>query len=303
MLSNSTDLTDSRETGLWEKYLEELGWTSEQLSPNYFAFAKKIPLFGAVAKIPRAPLPVPFKEIEAFIQKHNVFLLKLEPAVESSEKRLENIVSLFKTNGFSRDKWALSPTRTIKIDLTKNEDELLKVMEKDTRYSVRLAIRRGVTVRETNDFEQFKDLYFETAKRKRFWVAKKELETIWKILYKEKAATILTAFYKEAPLASTLLLFHGNQGYYYHAASSQEYREVMAPYLLLWEVIRFLKKKGCKSLDLEGIYDPRNPVTKRWKGFTLFKRGFGGQEVEYIGSFVKYPKLWSKLLFLPARFF
>jgi lipid II:glycine glycyltransferase (peptidoglycan interpeptide bridge formation enzyme) len=67
--------------------------------------------------------------------------------------------------------------------------------------------------------------------------------------------------------------------------------------------MRFLKKKGCKLLDLEGIYDPRNPVTKRWRGFTLFKRGFGGREVEYIGSFVKYPKLWSKILFLPARFF
>jgi lipid II:glycine glycyltransferase (peptidoglycan interpeptide bridge formation enzyme) len=294
---------DIRQTNLWAKYLEDLGWTSEQLSRNYFVYFRKIPFFGAVAKIPRAPFPIPFKKIQSFVKNNNIFLLKLEPVIEGGGEALENILTLLKINGFSRDRWALSPTRTIKIDLTKGEDELLKTMEKDTRYNVRLAIRRGVKIHETNDFDQFKDLYFETAKRKRFWTAKKELETVWKILHKEKAAAILTAFYKEEPLASALLLFFENQGYYYHAGSSKEHREVMAPYLLLWQTMRFLKKKGCKSLDLEGIYDPRNPVTKRWKGFTLFKRGFGGREVEYIGSFVMYPKLWSKLLFLPARFF
>lgn len=294
---------DIRQSALWGKYLEGLGWQSEELSPGYFAFARKIPFFGAVAKIPRAPLPIPFKEIESFTQKHNAFLLKLEPVVETNEKRIENIQSLLKTNGFWKDRWSLSPTRTIKIDLTKSEDVLLKEMEKDTRYSVRLAIRRGVEVKETNDFEQLKILYFATAKRKGFWPARKEVETLWRVFSKEKAAFILTAFYQDEPLASTILLSSNRIGYYYHAASSTKHRELIAPYFLLWQAIRFLKKKGCKILDLEGIYDPRNPVTKRWKGFTLFKRGFGGREVEYIGSFVKYPRLWSKLLFLPARFF
>ncbi len=294
---------DIRQSTLWSKYLEELGWQSEQLSPNYFAFARKIPFFGAVAKIPRSPLPIPFKEVEVFIQKNNVFLLKLEPVIETGERRIESILSLLKSNGFSPDRWSLSPILTIKIDLTKSEDELLKAMEKDTRYSVRLAMRRGVKVNQTDDFVQFKTLYFATAKRKRFWVAKRELEALWKVFSKEKSAAILTAFYKEEPLASTLLLFHEKKGYYYHAASSEKHRDVMAPYLLLWQVMRFLKKKNCSLLDLEGIYDPRNPVTKKWKGFTLFKRGFGGREVEYIESFVKYPRLWSKLLFLPTRFF
>ena len=294
---------DIRQSTLWSKYLEELGWQSEQLSPNYFAFARKIPFFGAVAKIPRAPLPIPFKEVEAFIQKNNVFLLKLEPVIETNERRMESILSLLKSNGFSPDRWSLSPILTIKIDLTKSEDTLLKAMEKDTRYSVRLALRRGVEVKQTDDFAQFKALYFSTAKRKRFWVARKELEALWKVFSKEKAAAILTAFYKEEPVASTLLLFHEKKGYYYHAASSEKHRDVMAPYLLLWQAMRFLKNKNCNLLDLEGTYDPRNPVTKRWKGFTLFKRGFGGREVEYIESFVKYPRLWSKLLFLPTRFF
>src|SRR4030042_4125708 len=112
---------DIRQSKLWGKYLEALGWRSEELSPGYFAFARKIPFFGAIAKIPRAPLPIPFKEISSFAQKNNVFLLKIEPTVETGEKRVESILSLLKTNGFSLDRWSLSPTRTIKIDLTKGE--------------------------------------------------------------------------------------------------------------------------------------------------------------------------------------
>ena len=303
MASNPINPTDVRQSDLWGKYLEELGWQTAQLIPGYFAYSRKIPFLGTIVKIPRAVFPIPFKEIEGLIQKANVFLLKLEPSIETSVERLENILSLIHNNGFALDRWSLSPTRTIKIDLKKSEDELLKSMEKDTRYSVRLAIRRGVEVRETNDFEQFKQMYFDTARRKKFWPAKKEIETLWKVFHKEKAATILAAYYNDEVLASTLLLFHGKVGHYQHAASAEAHRDVMSPYLLLWQVMRFLKKKGCETFDLEGIYDPRYPATKKWKGFTLFKRGFGGREVEYIGSFVKYPKIWSKILFLPTRFF
>ena len=321
---------DIRQSSSWAKYLEELGWQAVELTSNFFVYFKPIPFLGATIKIPRALLPIPFKEIDQLAVDKNAFFVKLEPKIETAESNVNNILSLLKTNGYTNDRWALNPTHTIQIDLTKNEDELLAAMEKDTRYSIRLAAKRGVEVKQTNDIEQFKNLYFATAKRKGFWPAKRELEALWKVFSKEKVAAILTAFYNDEALASTLLLyFHNKEGHlgakatqdaripklmskansfsymasYYHAASSEKHREVMAPYLLLWESMRFLKKKGCAVFDLEGIHDPRIPSTKGWKGFTLFKKGFGGREVEYLGSFVKYYKLWSKILFLPTRFF
>ena len=197
------------------------------------------------------------------------------------KKTWKKILSLIKRAGFAKDRWSLSPTRTIQIDLTKSEDELLKNMEKDTRYNVRLASRRGVIVKQTDDFEEFRNLYFATAKRKGFWPAKKELKTVWKIFSKNKSASILSAHHNDDILASTLLLYHEKKGLYYHAASAESHRELMAPYLLLWQSIRFLKKKECKIMDLEGTYDPRNPVTKKWRGFTLFKKGFGGEEIKF----------------------
>jgi len=332
---------DIRQSNLWAKYLEELGWQTVELPPNFFVYLKKIPFLGATIKIPRAALPIPFKEIGRLASSKNAFFVKLEPSIETSESNVSSVLSLLNTNGYTNERWALNPLRTIQIDLTKSEEELFANLEKDTRYNVRLAGRRGVAVKQTNDLEAFKNLYFTTAKRKGFWPAKKELETLWRIFSKNNAAHILTAFYKNEPLASTLLLHITNKGYlgakatqdaripksspqsghraqsdllseaksfsyaasYYHAASAEKYREVMAPYFLLWQAMRFLKRRGCTIFDLEGIADPRIPSTKKWKGFTLFKKGFGGREVEYLGSFTKYYKLWSKILFLPTRFF
>jgi len=293
---------DIRQSDLWAKYLEELGWETEKLTSDISAYTRRIPFFGKTVKIPRAQLPLPLSQINKLLQGNDAFLVKLDPAIETNTPNLGSILNLLKKAGFAKDNWSLTPTKTVLLDLTKSEEELLKNMEKDTRYNVRLAEKNGVIVGEGH-FEEFKNLYFATAKRKGFWPARAELEALWKIFNKERAVIILTAYFQSEVLASTLLLINKTDGHYYHAATSESHRKLMAPYLLLWQAIRFLKKRGVKTLDLEGIYDPRNPSTKKWKGFTLFKKGFGGREVEYIGSFVKYPKLWARLLFLPTKFF
>lgn len=293
---------DIRQSELWAKYLESFGWKSEKISSGCFAYIRKLPFLGTIMKIPRCPLPLPLKQINRLAQKNNTIFAKIEPEIETNNSHREKILSLLKTSGFSKDSWSLNPTRTIHIDLTKSEEELLKNMEKDTRYSIRLAARKGVEVKETNDFEQFKSLYYETAKRKKFWAAKSELEFLWKTFYKGDSAGVYTAFFEGEPLASALILFSDKMALYAHAGSLPKHREVMAPYLLLWQSIRVAKKKGCKIFDMEGIKDPRFRSTKKWGGFTLFKRGFRGTEVEYLGPFTKYYKLWVKVLFFFSRF-
>jgi len=301
-LKGKVEDVDIRQSSLWARYLEEFGWSSEKISTESFAYIKKVPFLGSLIKIPRLPVPVPFKKIDSIAKKHNAVFVKLEPEIETTDSSSKKILGLLQDNGFRKDGWALNSTKTFNIDLTKNEAELLKNMEKDTRYNVRLAIRKGVIVRETNDLEQFKTLYFDTAKRKKFWPAKKELEALWKVFSRNGSAAILTAFSNNQPVASTLLLYGNKSALYYHAASLEKYREVMAPYLLLWESMKFAKSKGSTVFDLEGIKDPRYRATKRWGGFTLFKKGFGGRDVEYLGSFTKYYKLWAKILFFFSRF-
>jgi lipid II:glycine glycyltransferase (peptidoglycan interpeptide bridge formation enzyme) len=66
------------------------------------------------------------------------------------------------------------------------------------------------------------------------------------------------------------------------------------PTLLTWEAIKLAKKLGDRRFDFEGIADERFPVTNKWLGFSRFKKSFGGNKIEYIGSFSKFNKeaLW-----------
>ena len=59
----------------------------------------------------------------------------------------------------------------------------------------------------------------------------------------------------------------------------RDYKNMMAPYLMHWEIIMWAKSRGYEYYDFWGI-DPQ-----KWPGVTRFKLGWGGRVVEYPGSF------------------
>ena len=175
-------------------------------------------------------------------------------------------------------------------------------MEKDTRYSIRRSQREGVVVEKSQDIETFVSLHVQTSKRQGFWVSTRDSKSLWNSLPKENK-TILFAKKDGEILAGAFLIFYNEKAYYYQAGSTAKKRELLAPYLVVWESIKLAKEKGCEKFDFEGVVDKRIKVTKKWKGFTHFKRGFGGYEIEYLGSFVKYYNPVVKLIFSFNRFF
>ena len=91
-------------------------------------------------------------------------------------------------------------------------------------------------------------------------------------------------------IAGNIVSFFGNTATYVHGASSNEYRNVMAPYLLQWEVIKIVQEKGYKYYDFYGIDE------KKWPGVTRFKLGFSGNIVEYPGTFdLAFDNLWYNM--------
>lgn len=280
-------MTDIRQSPFWATFMEELGWDALKIGPRgkeQFVYLRKLPLFGRLLKSPRLSSPIPYSDLDALARDQKLVFAKIEPFHHSSEKEL---LTQLKSNSFIFDRWSLHPTKTIVLDLRQDEDKLLSNMEKDTRYSVRAAQRRGVRVVRSSDLNRFLKLYKSTAKRQRFTIAEKELRVLWDIFSNEGKAFILVAAWNKTDIAACLILHYGKSAYYYHAASLAGYKEFFAPYLLIWEAMLISKNMGLKELDLEGIYDHRIPSTKRWTGFSHFKRGFRGEEVEFIGSFVK----------------
>ena len=96
-------------------------------------------------------------------------------------------------------------------------------------------------------------------------------------------AKLYLAEYKNKIIAANIVLYFGDMAVYLHGASSNEHRNLMAPYLLQWQQITDAKKAGCKKYDFWGI--TINGKKKNWQGITKFKKGFGGYEKNYIGAY------------------
>jgi len=285
------DLKQSEE---WAKYLTHSGWQIEKVAQGTNIFFKKAPLIGSVAKIQRSSVIPSIKEIDHVAKKHRALFVKLEPSVEAQ------LIASLPTN-FELDHWPLVPTRTIHIDLNPNEDKIFAKFSKDARYSIRKAQRLDVKVKhEDKNLQTFFKLLKETGNRKKFWVLPEADFGAKAKAFKSKYALLL-AYHNSQAVAGAFILFHDKVAYYHHAASNPKGRETLAPYPILWEAIKLAKKKGCHTLDLEGIYDPRYKIYKRFRKIGTFKKKFGGEEVEYPGSFVRYYNPIVRLAFKLAH--
>ena len=200
---------DIRQSKFWYSYLEKLGWKKLPIISNN-AYIRKI-LFGSIVKIPRVDSPISFKEFDKLAKKESALFVKLEPNVDESNKKLkEELMS----SGFKEDTWSLQPTKTIQIDLSPSEEELINNMEKDTRYSIRRAQREGVVVEKSEDIDTFLLLHKETSKRQRFWVSTEDSKALWDSLPDENREILLAKKNGEI-LAGAFLIFFDNLAYYY----------------------------------------------------------------------------------------
>ncbi|OGK18000.1 hypothetical protein A3G67_04540 [Candidatus Roizmanbacteria bacterium RIFCSPLOWO2_12_FULL_40_12] len=244
-----------------------------------------IPYTGKhVGYVPRSNFPSKelLDHLREIAHKGKLAFVKFEPNTKASSK-LQVPSSMLKPSPYT-----LFPKWTMTLDLTPSEDELLKQMKPKTRYNVRLAQKKGVTVREMTSYEGFEifiKLYFETTKRQKYFGHTKEYhQAIFEAL-KENNAAILVAFYEKTPLAAYELFYHKDTLYYPYGGSSEEMKNLMATNLLMWEAIRYGKQKGFKNFDMWGSLPPDYDQKNIWSGFTRFKEGYGSKFTEMVGTY------------------
>jgi lipid II:glycine glycyltransferase (peptidoglycan interpeptide bridge formation enzyme) len=193
--------------------------------------------------------------------------------------------------------FTVQPPRTILVDLTPGEEAILAEMRQKTRYNVRLAARKGVTVRlgTTDDLPTFHRLSQITSQRDRFSVHSLDyFRAAFELFAPDRA--LLLAEVEGEPVAGLMVFAYGSTAYYLFGASSNAHREKMPAYLLQWEAMRWARARGCLRYDLWGIPDAdeatleaqfaahREESSGLW-GVYRFKRGFGGQVTRAIGAF------------------
>lgn len=230
------------------------------------------------------------KKVREIAKKENAIFFKIEP---SFAKASENKLALEKF-GFRRGD-NIQPQKTLILDITKSEEELLKQMHSKTRYNIRLAKKKNIEIKkDKNKFENFWKLLQQTTKRDGFRPHPKEY---YRKMLKVPGVELFVATYKKKIVAVNIVVFYKKTAIYLHGASDYKYRNLMAPHLLQWEQIREVKKQGCAEYDFWGINE------KKWPGVTRFKKGFGGKEVIYLGAYdLVFQPIWYKIYKLARKF-
>lgn len=219
--------------------------------------------------------------------KEGFWFIRISPILTDSE----NHIQIFTHIGYKKAPIYIHAETMWAVDVSQSEETILKDMRKNTRYLVRKGIKDNIEITKhtsqdaLNDFWQ---LYKQTFTREHFTpFPKSYIETEFNTFNKEKLATIVlgkmpSKFDQEGTskyLAGSIVLFTNSTGFYHQGASTHS--EYPVTYLLQWQTILEAKKRGCKYYSFYGIYKPgRTP--RSWQGLSLFKRGFGGFQVDYM---------------------
>jgi lipid II:glycine glycyltransferase (peptidoglycan interpeptide bridge formation enzyme) len=222
-------------------------------------------------------------QVDRLCRHRRAVFLKVEPDLW---ERNHHAQSVYTPKGFRLSHHAIQPPRTLIVDLRDDEQHILARMKQKTRYNIRLAIKKGVMVKESDDLDLFYRLMQITGKRDQFGIHHPSYyRAAFNHFHPIDGCRLFIAEYFGEPLAAIMVFVHGARAWYFYGASSDEYREFMPTYLLQWEAMRWAKQRSCLAYDLWGVPDERLEVleaqfTNRsdglW-GIYRFKRGFGGQ--------------------------
>jgi peptidoglycan pentaglycine glycine transferase (the first glycine) len=240
-------------------------------------------------------------DLKQIARSENSIFIKVDPDVilatglpgtgdEKKDQAATGIQNLFERTGWRFSGDQIQFRNTITIDLALTDEALLDRMKQKTRYNIRLAERKGVTIRKgsLNDAAMLSTMYMETALRNGFAVREREYyEHVWEILIKSGMLTFLIAEVENEPVAGLVLFHFAGRAYYFYGMSSEHHRECMPTYLLQWKAMQTARELGCSVYDLWGAPEEFNESDSLW-GVFRFKEGLGGQVVRTIGAW-DYP--------------
>ena len=229
-----------------------------------------------------------FELVKAFVLQakkianyNNCVFVRVRPQLESSSFSK----NLFKKIGFINAPIHLHAELTSQLDITMKEETLLSQMRKTTRYEIKKAIREGVKITATTDasvVKEFYDLQIETSKRQQFVpFSFKYLQEQFKVFASCGKALLFKAEINNKLLAEAFIIYYGKEAVYHYGASTPLERNYPGNYLIQWEAILEAKRRGMQKYNFWGV-SPIDKPNHRFYGLSLFKRGFGGQDVEYL---------------------
>ena len=244
--------------------------------------------FKRLNYVPRGPVARPGKEREVLNAlvaycKINLpgTLLTIEPDLESIEV----------WEGWHQSSNTILIPRTLILDLTKSEDELLGEASKKTRQYIRKSGRQGLEIKHITSRSDLKPLlaiYHQTAERAGFPLHGDQY--YYDVHEKLGESSVIFAAYKDdQPIAFVWLAASSRTAFELYGGMNQTGQDLRANYALKWHAITKCKEWGIERYDMNGLLND---------GVSTFKQGFAAHENRLVGTY-DYPlsplyPLWSK---------
>lgn len=220
-------------------------------------------------------------EIKKQAKENRCVFVRVRPQLRSDDFSK----NIFKKNKFTDAPLHLHAELTSRLNIDKPEDEILANMRRSTRYEIKKAINEKIKVEVSSNpklLKQFYDLQIETSKRQGFVpFSYNFLKEQFDVFAKNNLALLYTSRLDNKILAQAFVIFYGNEAVYHYGASTEEGRKHPGSYLIQWEAIKEAKKRGKKIYNFWGVA-PENERQHRFSGLSIFKRGFGGDDYQYL---------------------
>ncbi len=224
--------------------------------------------------------------LEAAARRERALFVKIDPDMQAGTAAGKAVVAALRRRGWRPSREQIQFRNTMLLDLTREPDETLAGMKSKWRYNVRLAGRRGVTVRhgQQADLPLLYQMYAETAARDEFVIRPEAYyHDAWGSFIEAGLAQPLIAEVESEAVAMVIIFRFAECAWYMYGASRDIHREKMPNHLLQWEAMVWAREQGCTVYDMWGAPDVLDESDPMW-GVYRFKQGFGGEFVEHIGA-------------------
>lgn len=224
-----------------------------------------------------------FEEIKKIAISQSAIFIRFRPQEIDSEMLRTQVKKI----GSVASQMHLTADLTLQLDLTNSEEQILQQMRKNTRYSIKKAEKDGIKIvfsRDKNDIKEFFNHQEELARRHKFVPFSYEfLMNQFSAFIEDEQVILIHSFKDEQLLATAFIIFYNGEAVYHYGISTVENGKLPGSYACQWAAIKEAKNRGMARYNFWGIA-PENENSHRFSGVSLFKRGFGGEEIQYLPS-------------------
>ena len=222
-----------------------------------------------------------FDDMKLQAKKLKRTFVRVRPQLQNTPENAKTFQQL----GFRKAPMYLSVEFAGVLNLENSEEEILKNMRQRLRRALRKAEKNQITIEKTSDPKAIHDFYqieLQTAKRHDFYAFSEDFLTKqFAAFAKNDEAVLYIAKLNGEILAENFMIFYGNEASYHYGVSSELGTKYSGAPLLHMEAMRDARKRGIKRYNFWGIVN-ENDTKHRFYGVSVFKRGFGVEELKYL---------------------